>query len=314
MGEANLIFGFTTSDAGAVVRALIAVGWINPQPPENLWLNHDEAETGDDWVERALVSRDVTAIWADRITKLAVNGSGLVNGERPGVELSADNVLAVLSKVPFTVASFGIHPWDGYDGPSFGRGHDPHGGACAFKGTGHDRLVSRRWLGTGPWRVLRGSGDLTLVQFHDPAASESAALTQAKPGHRTMGIDPHGGYLQANYVYKTDLEALYSNKQRALIFVVKGRSVEPIEMRDAAAARKLQPFGADKPIDHVVYVFFDEAAAKKHLPLLWSYGHEVRLIGDDGVERRIDEGYQPTLDKPAWVAKLGRDDSKEFLT
>jgi hypothetical protein len=31
------------------------------------------------------------------------------------------------------------------------------------------------------------------------------------------------------------------------------------------------------------------------------FGHEVRLIGDDGVERRIDDTYVPRVEKPAWV-------------
>ena len=33
-----------------------------------------------------------------------------------------------------------------YEKTSFGEGHLPHGWASAFKGKGHDRLVSRRWL------------------------------------------------------------------------------------------------------------------------------------------------------------------------
>src|SRR5690606_11851077 len=68
----------------------------------------------------------------------------------------------------FTAGTVHLIEWDdlAYVAPSFADMHYPHGWACAFKGPGHDRLVSRRWLEHGPWRLIRDNeNDVSFVQF-----------------------------------------------------------------------------------------------------------------------------------------------------
>lgn len=311
----GITFAFNTTDRAATIAALQAEGWTPRLPPAELSVDHEQVDVGTDWLRRAIAAKRVVASWENRVDRLILRDDcAIVCGEREGLALSIDRMLAFLETVPFTLASFGaIQDWPDEFTAGFGDFHDQHGWGCAFKGMGHERLVSRRWLAVGPWRVLRGPDDLSLVQFHDLAADAATSYEQAKRAHRVMGIDKLGGFLQTRYQYRTDLKGLYSTAQRALIFVIKGRELTPYELRDAAAARRFQPFGADHPIDRVVYVFVDRAEAERHLPILWRYGHEVRLIGDDGIERRIDEDFVPTLDKPAWVRQLERDDSAALL-
>ena len=96
--------------------------------------------------------------------------SGRVGLQLPDAFATIVEGLAWIEALPFEVCSIGsIYPdeWIKLDGIGFGNMHSSHGWACAFRGKGHDRLVSRRWLDFGPWRVIRRPGDLTLVQFHD---------------------------------------------------------------------------------------------------------------------------------------------------
>jgi hypothetical protein len=148
----------------------------------------------------------------------------IVKIELDGYDLDPRRVCDLLGEVPFTVCSAAtIHPeWTGgtlgeeYLAPSFGDMHWRLGWGCLFRGDGHQRLVSRRWLDHGPWQVLRGSGDTSLVLFHDLAADPSTALKQARPGHERMGISPVGGYLQTHFYYSQDLNGLYHAKERKL--------------------------------------------------------------------------------------------------
>jgi hypothetical protein len=65
--------------------------------------------------------------------------------------------------------------------------------------------------------------------------------------------------------------------------------------------RHFQSFGKDKPIDNIVYVFVEQGDARQHLEAMWLHGFEVRLIGSDGQERRIDEAFGPRVQRPAWA-------------
>lgn len=99
-------------------------------------------------------------------------------------------------------------------GPRFGDGHYGHGWGCAFKGDGHRNLVSRRWLEHGPWQLVRGANDVSLVLFHDLNADPATALEQAKPSHQRMGISPEGGYIQSSFVYRHDLSGMFEPSRR----------------------------------------------------------------------------------------------------
>jgi hypothetical protein len=223
-----------------------------------------------------------------------------------------DEGIGWIERLPFQVCSVGwIHTpeWVDMDVEPFelGVGHVPHGWACAFRGAGHDRLVSRRWLDFGPWRVIRRPGDLTVVQFHDVAADPATAAQQALPGWERMGVSPTGGFLPSPYLVRTDVEGLYSAATRTLEIVVPpGGAVTQIQMRDACAMRVRHGVAlADaKPVDQVAYVFLEPAGARAHLHEMWLRELEVWQVDQHG-KRRIDLDYQPAPPAPpAWVAAL----------
>lgn len=222
---------------------------------------------------------------------------------------------AWIERLPFLVCSVGriyVFQWAKMeiDSPSFGVGHVHHGWACAFRGAGHDRLVSRRWIDFGPWRVIRRADDLTIVQFHDLQADPATAATQARPGWERMGPSSTGGFLSFPYRFSYEVEGLYLPSTRTLEIVVPpGGKVEQVRMRDACAVRSrhnLDAAAAGRPIDQVAYVFVDEADARAHLHELWLRELEVWLVDGTG-KRRLDDAYAPTLQPPAWVHQL--DDS-----
>jgi hypothetical protein len=199
-----------------------------------------------------------------------------------------------------------------YRPPGFADMHFPHGWACAFKGAGHDRLVSRRWLDYGPWRVLRGANDTTLVQFHDVSDGVDArtALEQARPAHQRMGISRTGGFLQRRYRYGYDLEGFYDANERILKIVVHGREVTQHEMRDACAARHYNILGPDNPLNNVAFVFIEESVAREHLHELWLRELECRAI-IDGQEVLLNTDYDPPPpEKAQWVRDLETRESK----
>jgi hypothetical protein len=100
----------------------------------------------------------------------------------PSFPENAQEVLRLLTSLPFERAAFSelYAKWvpEDYEQPRFHEKHYPVGWACAFRSAGHEALVSRRWLDFGPWRVLRGPGDTTLVQFHELGVDAATALVQ----------------------------------------------------------------------------------------------------------------------------------------
>jgi hypothetical protein len=218
----------------------------------------------------------------------------------------ASAVAGWLGKLPFTLASFAtIHPsWLEpplrYLAPGFGDGHASLGWACAFRGAGHERLVSPRWLPfAGPW-LLHTVGDTSLVQFHDLDADAATALVQARPGHRRMGISDEGGFLQQPYLFAYEIRGRWNPADHMLTVIVHGRDVPPREMLDYGAARKTQALGPEQPLDRIRFLFMEETRALAHLHELWLHGLECWTIAK-GLEKRLDDGYQPPSPRPAWA-------------
>ena len=213
------------------------------------------------------------------------------------VEWELSELHDLLAEVPFELASFfNGFGWDDleYSPSSFGDMHYSHGWACAFRGKGHDRLVSRRWLKyAGPWLLIRnGERDVSFVQFHSLDADAETALEQAKPGHERMGISDTGGFIQTSYVYETDFDGIYLPEERVLEIVVHGREIPQVEMLDACALRHYQALGDDQPLANVRYVFMTEENARKHLRELWLRELECWVMVD-GQKVRLDEDYDP---------------------
>lgn len=296
----SLGLGLSGPDLGATLRVLAALPAFAGAPPSSLSVDRQPREPSPDWVERwvAGCETSVVAYWGEGLgVHLVYHRDRIVYASFP-FERDAESVLALLSEIPFEIASFRtLHPeWLATDpphlAPSFGRLHIPHGWACAFKAGGHDQLVSRRWLDYGPWRVLRGGDDLSLVQFHDLDADAAAALAQAAPAHARMGITDTGGFIQSDYVYLYGLEGLYDAATRLLKVVVHGREVSQRELLDACAARRYRALGPARPLDNIAYVFLEESNALSHLHELWLRELQCLTIRE-GLEVRLDAEYDP---------------------
>jgi len=169
-----------------------------------------------------------------------------------------------------------------------------HGWGCMFRGPGHDRLVSRRWLEFGPWRVIRRPNDTTFIQFHDLTITDPAeAYAQAAPGHQRMGIDQIGGFIQGidpNII--AEVKGVFRAKERTLDIVVPPDTiVSQQDMRVACGLRlhhRLTRPDVDR-IDTIAYVFIEKADAQ---PTSTSCGRASSSAGTS--TKRASTGWMPT--------------------
>lgn len=309
----TLNLGLTGPDLLELSRRALAALLPDAGTPSSVTLGPKKVKATPDWLEKWTpdLKSYVMAKWEGR-GSLFLDPEEVVKVEVKGYDLDPRRLLNVLAELPFDACS--AEPlqieWFGalrprYEARGFGGLHYSHGWGCAFRGAGHDRLVSRRWLDHGPWRLLRGANDTSLVQFHDLDADAEAALAQARPGHARMGASDAGGYIQRPYTYSHDLKGLYYASERKMIVAIPyGERVTERRMLDACAARFYQALGPERPLDNVVYSYVDDEVAREQLRELWLRGLECRSFVE-GVERRLDDGYQPPPPgKPEWVVRL----------
>ncbi|NJM91185.1 MAG: hypothetical protein HC863_02735 [Myxococcales bacterium] len=289
--------------------------------PTKLNLENESSDISTNWARRlASARRDGQAWWEPPDLQLGFRprSDELVSFSIPVDHVTVPAALAVIEPLPFELCSFGAAFFDewiaaDYERWGFARSHISFGWGCAFRGAGHDRLMSRRWLDFGPWRVMRRPHDTTLVQFHDLALTDPAeAYEQAKAGHERMS----DGFLHHNYAdFMEDVRGLYlPERQRLEIVVPPGTTVDPENLYGAAAVRLYfhanpnagghRKPGSIGPTKTVAYVFVDEAQARAHLHDLWLRELECWLVDDQG-KRRLDDSYHPIPDPPAWVKRLG---------
>jgi hypothetical protein len=284
-------------------------------PPEKVWVD-DEPAAPDAWPTELLRAHiKGIAFWPNYRTQV----SYLPRSEQIGVFdtspfTTLTEALRTLEAFDFEILCGGAAFFDewlaaDYKRWGFGRSHIDNGWGCAFRGRGHDRLVSRRWLDFGPWRVIRRPNDTTFIQFHDLALTDPAeAYAQAAPGLERMGNSPIGGHIgfHKERLIASAGKGLYSPSQRLLEVVVgPGNEVRQGDMLCNCALRlhhkETQP--ATGRIERIAYVFVDEGDARAHLHELWLRELEC-WVADDRGKRRLDLDYHPVPSPPAWVRDL----------
>ena len=318
----RLLFAAMESSAGdAMFASLLSQPWTNVAAPTELWEGSIRVEPTLNWKEvLAHAPNEARARWVETGTfniELSVvtrRRNNQIQFYRPNVFDSVGSAIDELEPLPFELCSIGTlwsEAWIDVDYPTwgFGRSHLSHGWGCAFRGAGHDRLVSRRWLDFGPWRVIRRPNDTTFIQFHDLAITDPAeAYAQAAPGHERMGNSATGGYLQhqLDWIIGDDVPGLYFDQTRTLeVVVAPAIAVSQEDMLSYCALRlkhRLTPPTTGR-VERIAYVFMERADAEAHLHELWLRELECWYVDGRG-KHRLDLDYHPVPNPPAWVGAL----------
>jgi hypothetical protein len=315
----NPAFSLSARDLEPLLSAVLALPAFAAQVPTVVNVDDKERKPCVDWRERWIpqCKRDVQVIWGPRPQFslfdaehwLWFEPNQAVNLRLPSLPDDEQEILRLLVSLPFELASFGdlYKQWtpERYYGPHLPGRHYAPGWACAFHGAGHEALVSRRWLDFGPWRVLRGPGDTTLVQFHELGVDAATALEQAAPGHALLVWSRDGGGMAQRQDLVTITGEYWPAERLFEIHVREPRDITSREINDALCIRTDRHHEhKDSPVERVAYVFASPALAEFHLHALWLRELEVWTFRD-GQKVRLDLDYVPTLpSRPAWVQRL----------
>ena len=318
--KVNLKISFSSKDPMLLMKTICHnLKPFNKRLPSMVTDGFDEHTNTEDWIEKLIpqYERSLNAYWGydyvgeyeegfinyrikEQIVKIKINDFQLTDIQK---------VIKMLAPLPWTVANISdVHEddnWDEYLAPGFGDFHFQHGWACAFKGEGHNHLVSRRWLEHHPWYLIRDeSHDISFVQFHDLDADPAEALEQAISGHRAMSMYGIGGYIGKTHPFSNDLRGVYLKDTRNLRVVIPaGKEITESEMSDYCAARHFQAF-SEGDIDLLSFVFIVAEEAQPYIHDLWLRDIEVFGFTPKGEEIRLDENYHPDYEPPQWVKKL----------
>jgi hypothetical protein len=292
------------TDTSQLVADLQRVGWCPQVPPYEMSIDFEDLDDPLPLTEAlARAQRQVIALWDDPPRKLDVGVGGVVQIEGVEIELAVSSALEVLAAMPFDMAVFGSPHGILWRYPDVGEpyrppsvpGHMLFGWGAAFRGKGHDWMVSRHWLESGPWKLWRGPNDTSLIQFHGLDVDATTALEQAKPGH----ADLRAGYVQKDFLFKTELKGLFDKATKTMKVIVHGRTISDQELIEWCAIRRDGRDGFE-PFAKVAYIFMQEPEAQANLARIWRYGHEVWTIRG-GNEVRLDTEYKPPATTPAWA-------------
>lgn len=302
-------------DARALVDALASTPPFSQRSPIRVRVDHkiDIAPDGD-WLAEAMTRTSkskLSATWARADGEryggpfLGLDPSGtvvwVIEEDR-----DAESIIGLAQQLAVDVMVLGPrYRWSADRRPlvTFSDGHRYHGWAVVFKGDGHERLVSRRWLEHGPWLVRQSPGDVSYVQFHDLSADSVVAWEQANRAHVRIGIDDAGGYLHPDHQSRTRISGVYSRTARSLtISRGNGQPMTQREMLDLCAHRR-RSLVEDEPIERIRILFLAERDARRHLHELWLRELECWFVDGDGREVRADDAYQPERIVPEWVER-----------
>jgi len=294
--------------------------------PLDITVDYEEVSFDEDWARNVLrrgnglpIAADWLGPHGERYTGpwLKLARWGLVSWKIENEEAPPlDSALAFIKALPIEILVIGPlfedrvsnappGEWDGDREPCVGlsEGHRVHGLGVMFRGKGHERLVSRRWLDHGPWLVRRMENDTTWIQFHDATADAETAWAQAARAHDRMGISHVGGYLQHDYAFHSEISGLYKAADRTLTISRSSVTLTQVELLDLCAYRAQMRGDEKQPIDRIRVLFWDERDARRHLHELWLRELECWYIDAQGREVRADEGYQPERIVPEWVER-----------
>ncbi|HTM22975.1 MAG TPA: hypothetical protein VL172_20775 [Kofleriaceae bacterium] len=305
----------------AIARALLARDWHPEPPPPELSIDRHRVAAGADWFERfaGRLTEELTARW-DASQYLEIHRhSGITRLERRDIEVNPLALVDRLASIPFEDGVVGVPAFPTYPsilpqlvaGRPLAPGHQLTGWGMAFRGDGHQRLVSRRWITHGgPWRVIRGPRDTTLLQFHDLGLTDPhVAWTQARPclerlTHAEPGTSGSSGLVDTGGPPYRPLEGRYQPASRCLWVFAGAERITTTEMHWAAEERcRRRHAHGEPPLERIAFVFASPAAARAHLHDLWLRGLECWHEAGAGPLVRDDDGYEPTPPPaPAWVA------------
>jgi|GEM_PF-1081671 len=329
----GLVIGFATKQKKAALRILNEGKLVPNTTPEELEFDYKDIVNRENWQEYYQPKRSTRVYWYRNDVSIRIHQSP------PSIvianlhwKVETHFILSTLAQLPFTMASFPSRykEWLDDDFEELKVRVDMGvqgllGWGCAFKGEGHNRLVSRRWLDHGPWYVQRGPNDTSIVYMHDLQADYRTAFEQATAGHKAMDSFHGGGFLQRPYPATHQLKGLYTPSTKTFRVIVEGRKVSRNEMNSACALR-MPPLreeeyalytrlgipvyehrvGPEQPVEKVAYIFIREEEAREHLHDLWLRELECWTF-INGLEVRIDDTYEPPpTPKPAWVQDFAR--------
>ena len=284
----------------------------------------EEYEETEDWIDKIIPKHEhkIRADWGDALEDEYNEGwiSYRPNGKMVKVQISdyeltdAQSVIEMLAPLPWTVASFtaiyndGV--WEEYPYWGFGNDHYLPGWACAFKGSGHNCLVSRRWLEHHPWYLIRDEQhDISFIQLHDVNADPITALEQAIPGNEAISL----GFINKTHPFSNHPQKLYFNREfRGIYFddtgefhvvIPAGVPATIDQMYDYCAAKYYQIF-EQGTVKKLVFVFIEGKEAEPYLHDLWLRDIECLGIDPKGERYKVDENYHPVYEPPQWVKKL----------
>lgn len=277
---------FEGSDALAIIAAAQALGWA-PDLEGGLCdvdgTELDEPEPPSSMLARA--SRSFGVHYADYPKVIAVpslKDPTVVRVGNSGVTVDMATLLKQLATIPFEVASFANkyltktgEKLPGVSRVSPGYMHEKLGWALAFRGRGHERLVSRRWLSSGPWKLWT-EGEISVVQFHALDVDLPTAMEQAAPSYAMFDTDSAtSGIIDPDRPYEPETSG-------ARVEVNTAPSDEELHARAATGGP-------------IAFVFSSDKEARAALPRIWPYGHEVWVK-----DKRL-VGYVPPDRTPAWA-------------
>ncbi|MEO7093722.1 MAG: hypothetical protein ABI175_10760, partial [Polyangiales bacterium] len=331
----DLCVSFWQPDVAGTFRAIRNLGILGGQgedelgPPDRLIVDGVSRDLTPDWLERAVhdTIKSATAVWDEGGHRsLSYFKNNAVKMTINDFALDVDDVLAMLARIPFRVATFAtIHPsWKppgGSERPPppllsetmdeaaasvpmvrksfrFGEDQENLGWAVAFKGDGHKRIVSRRFLEHGPWKMIGGDEDVSLVLFHDLWSDATAAKAQAEVGHARLAE----GAVTAPLEMTHELRGFYAEADKRLrVLVEEPGLLDPRRLLEARqAARVGHEIEPGKPIESVAFVFTSEEQARANLHELWVRELECRT-SIDKIEKRVDTDYKPADARPDWA-------------